>query len=82
MKAWWNRNARDIKGCWPVAILVAIPFLASLPSVVNAAFRKHLTCTFDRNELGPVGAHGQWYWDIYKCSDGTERKVLVASPRG
>lgn len=35
-------------------------------------------CKFDRNELGPQG----WWWDVYKCSDGTERRQLVASPRG
>lgn len=42
----------------------------------------HQRCTFDRNELGPQGDHGQWWWDIYKCPDGTERRVLVAGPRG
>lgn len=78
MKAWWNRNARDIKGCRPVLLLAVIPFLISLPSVINIAFGGHPTCKFDRNEPGPQG----WWWDIYKCSDGTERRVLVASPRG
>lgn len=39
-------------------------------------------CTFDHNELGPMGTDGQWWWDIYKCTDGTERRVLVAGPRG
>lgn len=39
-------------------------------------------CAFDRNELGPMGDHGQWYWEYYKCSDGTERRQLVAGPRG
>ncbi len=39
MRDWWNRNARDIKGCWPVLVLVAIPFLATLPIVINALRR-------------------------------------------
>lgn len=34
MKSWWNRNERDIKGCWPVAVLVAIPFVVTLPSTI------------------------------------------------
>lgn len=38
----------------------------------------HPTCKFDRNEPAPQG----WWWDIYKCSDGSERRELVASPRG
>jgi hypothetical protein len=43
---------------------------------------KYQRCTFDRNELGPKGDHGQWWWEIYKCEDGTERRELVAGPRG
>lgn len=40
-------------------------------------------CVFDRNEIGPKGADGgQWWFDVYKCPDGTERRVLVAGPRG
>jgi hypothetical protein len=47
-------------------------------------------CVFDRNEprkgepgdgLDGKPVNG-WWWDIYKCSDGTERRVLVAGPRG
>lgn len=82
MKNWWNRNMRDIKGCWPALVLIAIPFLITLPSVLTAAFGTHPTCRFDRNELGPKGNHGQWWWEFYKCSDGTERRQLVAGPRG
>lgn len=82
MKQWWNRNARDIKGCWPCLVLLVIPFLVTLPDTIAKLIKGHPTCTFDRNELGPMGAHGQWWWDIYKCSDGTERRVLVAGPRG
>lgn len=36
MRFWWNRNARDIIGCWPVAVLVAIPFVATLPHTISA----------------------------------------------
>lgn len=36
MRAWWNRNARDIEGCWPVLVLVAIPFVVTLPQTINA----------------------------------------------
>lgn len=43
---------------------------------------KKPTCIFDRNELGPMGSYGQWYWDVYKCADGTEQRELVAGPRG
>lgn len=39
-------------------------------------------CTFDHNEIGPMGDHGQWYWDIFKCRDGSERRQLVAGSRG
>lgn len=41
-----------------------------------------MRCTFDRNEIGPKGDNGQWYWEFFKCDDGTERRVLVAGPRG
>lgn len=37
-----------------------------------------MPCKFDRNEPGPQG----WWWDVYKCADGTQRRQLVASPRG
>lgn len=50
--------------------------------IILALLLAHPTCTFDRNEIGPIGTYGQWWWDIYKCSDGTERRILVASPRG
>ncbi len=57
--------------------------LACAPLIAIAAqFTTHTTCTFDRNELGPMGTYGQWWWEIYKCSDGTERRELVAGPRG
>jgi hypothetical protein len=39
-------------------------------------------CIFDRNEIGPKGDYGQWYWEFYKCDDGTERRQMVAGPRG
>jgi len=35
-------------------------------------------CWFDRNEPGPNG----WWWEIYRCSNGSERREIVASPRG
>ena len=41
-------------------------------------FNPKVRCQFERNEPGPQG----WWWEIYKCSDGTERRELVASPRG
>jgi len=55
-----------------------------------AAYKARVTCTFDRNEPRPGelgdGLDGKpvdgWWWDIYKCSDGTERRTLVAGPRG
>lgn len=43
---------------------------------------RQLRCTFDRNEIGPKGNFGQWYWEFYKCDDGTERRQMVAGPRG
>lgn len=39
-------------------------------------------CVFNRNELGPQGTYGQWWWNVYKCPDGTEQRELVAGPRG
>lgn len=51
---------------------------------------ERVTCKFDRNEPRKGepgdGLNGKpvegWWWDVYKCSDGTERRVLVAGPRG
>lgn len=37
---------------------------------------------FDRNEPGPQGAGGQWWWEFSKCKCGAEIRELVASPRG
>lgn len=38
---------------------------------------------FDRNELGPQGTYGQWWWEFSKCKRcGKEVRELVASPRG
>jgi hypothetical protein len=34
-------------------------------------------CKFDRNELRTQG----WWWDVYECSDGTERRQIVVGPR-
>lgn len=62
-------------GLIAIGILVAIALALWWP-------RPHPRCVFDRNELGPMGEYGQWYWDIYKCSDGTSRRQLVAGPRG
>lgn len=43
----------------------------------------HQKCVFDRNDLGPKDANGgQWWYDVFKCPDGTERRVLVAGRRG
>lgn len=77
---------------YSAAIMMAVGlglFIGGLGWTV-AANRSHVTCTFDRNEprQGEVGdgLDGRpvdgWWWDIYKCSDGTERRILVASPRG
>ena len=51
-------------------------------TAVFGIFAARQQCVFDRNEIGPMGAHGQWWYDVYKCPDGTERRVLVAGPRG
>lgn len=59
------------------AMLIVVGF-----TVAWAVTPKSIRCTFDRNEIGPMGTYGQWWWDIYKCSDGTERRELVAGPRG
>lgn len=70
------------------AILIALFGAASLfsaASLFGAALRsaKQQRCAFDRNDVGPKGADGgQWWYDVYKCPDGTERRVLVAGPRG
>lgn len=63
-------------------ILFCIGFLSITASVIWSLGQQKIRCTFDRNEIGPIGSHGQWYWEIYKCSDGTERRELVAGPRG
>lgn len=60
------------------SLVVAIGFGA----LIFGSRQTHQACTFDRNELGPVGSGGQWYWDIFKCADGTERRLMVAGPRG
>ena len=39
MKDWWNRNRRDIVGCWPVLALMAIPFLLTLPRTIELFLR-------------------------------------------
>lgn len=79
-------NFYDHFGGWPMvfvtgALALALGFVM-WAWIAPASSTTHQTCTFDRNELGPMGAHGQWWWEIYKCSDGTERRVLVAGPRG
>lgn len=43
---------------------------------------RHHQFVFDRNELGPQGTSGQWYWEFSKCKCGAELRELVASPRG
>ena len=67
----------------PVNVMVFIAVLVA--SFALALYRpepKH-RCEFDRNEPGPLGANGsQWWWEYYKCDDGTERRMLVAGPRG
>lgn len=62
-----------------IPIIVAVAVLFAYRVKYNQSY---VTCTFDRNEIGPKGDHGQWYWEFYKCEDGTERRILVASPRG
>lgn len=34
MSDWWNRNGRAIKDCWPLLVIVAIPFLLTLPNTL------------------------------------------------
>lgn len=65
-----------------VFCLIVVGYIAFAFYMVRATGAERLRCAFDRNELGPMGAYGQWWWDIYKCADGTERRVLVAGPRG
>jgi hypothetical protein len=56
--------------------------LCTMLFAIFGLFAARQQCVFDRNEIGPMGAHGQWWYDVYKCPDGTERRVLVAGPRG
>lgn len=79
------RGPRD---AWPklvvrwYALIVSITGFAFASNLLVSHRAQHQLCTFDRNELGPRGDHGQWWWDIYKCADGSERRALVAGPRG
>lgn len=57
------------------ALLLIAAYVEQFPA-------RQLRCTFDRNEIGPKGNFGQWYWEFYKCDDGTERRQMVAGPRG
>lgn len=65
-------------------LIVGLPLILLFGTILTAALdRTHPRCEFDRNELGPIGAYGgQWYWEYYKCSDGTTRRQMVAGPRG
>ena len=62
------------------AAVIIVPTVVAILALVwvTMASPRHPQCHFDRNEPGPQG----WWWEIYKCSDGTERRMLVASPRG
>lgn len=73
-----------------ITMAVAICLLIGGFGWALVAYKSRVTCTFDRNEprQGEVGdgLNGEpvdgWWWEIYKCSDGTEHRILVASPRG
>lgn len=78
---------------WLITIALGVSVIAALGTfgaMLDRAFGKRSVCTFDRNEPRKGepgdGLDGKpvdgWWWDIYKCSDGTERRVLVAGPRG
>jgi len=91
----WRRqdpSRRTMQMIHPATIIVAIGlclFIAGFGLALDTN-KSPVTCTFDRNEprQGEVGdgLDGKpvdgWWWDIYKCSDGTERRVLVAGARG
>ena len=74
----------DFSGWVPPEIKIAAAVIAVLMlalivvSVRLAVSAERPQCVFDRNEPGPQG----WWYDVYKCTDGTERRQLVASPRG
>lgn len=61
------------------AIVGVFPVRAS--ATVCPLFGRH-RFVFDRNELGPQGDYGQWWWEFSKCKCGAETRELVASPRG
>lgn len=67
-----------------LAIFAAVLFIVggTVGWVIGAFGPATQRCVFDRNEPGPRGEYGQWWWDVYKCTDGTERRELVAGPRG
>lgn len=76
------RNLKDL-----AVILIIVLLVAMFPSgflLGGALFmtrymaKEQLLCSFTHNEAGPQG----WWYDVYKCSDGSERRILVASPRG
>ncbi len=68
----------------PLALFFSAMFLGWAGERMTEVLRqaRGQQCVFDRNEIGPMSAHGQWWYDVYKCPDGTERRVLVAGPRG
>ncbi len=70
------------RGIWIALGFFGLGWIVGAAMIVQAIGKERMRCTFDRNELGPMGTYGQWWWDIYKCTDGTERRVLVAGPRG
>lgn len=62
----------------PILIGLAVAAVLLVGAGYFLGSRQQPRCVFDRNEPGPQG----WWWEIYKCSDGSERRELVASPRG
>jgi len=74
-----------------IALFLLVGGIGGFAYLFKSAFgAERVRCTFDRNEprKGEAGdgldgkpVNG-WWWDIYKCTDGTERRVLVAGPRG
>lgn len=66
-----------------VSAIIALPVMWMAYGALLESFTQKQRCVFDRNDIGPKDADGgQWWYDVYQCPDGTERRVLVAGPRG